>query len=174
MRTKAQKQEDLKKGRELLEKSQALVFVDFTKVSTQGLRKLRADLKAANAKLFIIKKRLLSLLLKEKGIEFDTKAQKLYLGVVFSESDSEAVSGPVYKFFAGLEVPEGGAKDMWAKHIIGGYDVKAKAPVSAEQIVFIGKLPPREVLLAQLLGMLAAPLRSFMYLVQEKSKQQTQ
>lgn len=172
MRTKAQKQEDLKKGRELLQKSQTLVFMDFTRVPTQALRTLRNELKAVGAKLFVIKKRLLDILLKERGISFDTKAHKLSLGTIFSAGDVEKVSGPVYKFFAGMEVPEGGAKDMWVKHIVGGYDVKGKAAVPAEKIVFIGQLPSREVLLSQLLGMLAAPLRGFMYLLQEKSKKQ--
>lgn len=170
MRTKTQKQEDLKKGRELMEKSQALVFVDFTKVPTQALRVLRTELKAVGAKLFVLKKRLLGLLLKEKGIDFDTKAHKLSLGAIFATGDIEKVSSPIYKFFAGMEVPEGGAKDVWVKHIVGGYDVKGKAAVPAEKIVFIGQLPSREVLLAQLLGMLVAPLRGFMYLLQEKSK----
>jgi len=38
------------------------------------------------------------------------------------------------------------------------------------QVVRIGTLPPREVLLAQLLGVLAGPIRSFMYLLDEKAK----
>lgn len=171
MRTRAQKEESLKKAGELLEKSQALVFVDFTSVSTQALRNLRKELKTIGAKLFVLKKRILGLLLKEKGIGFDVSLHKLSLGAIFSESDPEKVSAPVFRFFSSLEVPEGGAKDKWVKHIIGGYDLKNKNAVPAEQIIFIGKLPPREVLLAQLLGMLAAPLRGFMYLLQEKSKQ---
>jgi hypothetical protein len=42
--------------------------------------------------------------------------------------------------------------------------------MTAEDVVYIGKLPPREVVLAQLLGMLAAPIRSFLYILDEKSK----
>ena len=170
MKSRTQKQEELKKGKELLQRAGALVFVDFSKVSAEELRRLRKELKGVGARLLVIKKRLLGLLLKEKGIEFNAKDNKLSLGAVFSEGDVEAVSGPVYKFFSGLAVPEGGEKDMWAKHIFGGYDIKANAPVDAERIIFIGKLPPREVLLAQLLGMLAAPIRKFMYLLQERSK----
>ena len=44
-------------------------------------------------------------------------------------------------------------------------------PIDAAQVVFIGNLPPREVLLAQLLGMIAAPIRSFLYVLDQKSKQ---
>lgn len=171
MKSRAQKQKELEKGRDLLKKSSALVFVDFTKVPTEALRKLRKEIKAVGGNLLLIKKRLLGILLKEIGAGFDPKTNKFSLGTIFSEGDIEKISAPVYKFFASLDVPDGGAKDMWVKHIIDAYDVNAKAKVGAEQVIFIGKLPPREVLLAQLFGMLAAPLRSFMYLLQEKSKQ---
>lgn len=170
MKSRAQKQEELKRGKELLEKSDALIFVDFTKVPTKALRKLRSELKAVGASLFILKKRLLGLLLKEKGVDAGLGGNKMSLGTIFGD-DHEKLSGPVYKFFASLEIPEGGAKDVWVKHIVGGYNLSKNTGVSAEQIINIGKLPPREVILAQLLGMLAAPLRGFMYLIDEKSKQ---
>jgi len=170
MKSKTQKQEELKKGKELLGKSSVIVFTDFTKVSAENLRKLRSELKKSGANFLVIKKRLLNILLKEKGIDFDVKQFKLSVGTLFSESDAEKISGPVYKFFSALEVPEGGAKDSWVKHILGGYDLKNKTAIDALQIVFIGKLPPREVLLAQLLGMLAAPIRSFMYILDQKAK----
>jgi large subunit ribosomal protein L10 len=170
MKTRAQKGEELKKAKTLLDKSQALVFADFTKISAEDLRKLRTELKKSNANFLVIKKRLLALLLKEKGIDTDLKQFKTSVGTIFSEGDSERIAGPAFKFFSSLEVPEGGAKDMWVKKILSGYDIKTNAPMDAAQIVYIGKLPPREVLLAQLLGMLASPIRSFMYLLDQKSK----
>jgi ribosomal protein L10 len=48
--------------------------------------------------------------------------------------------------------------------------MKRATSIEAAQIVYIGKLPPREVVLAQLLGMLSAPIRSFLYLLDEKGK----
>lgn len=171
MKTKAQKQEELKKGKELLAKSQVLVFTDFTNLPTRNLRALRKELRAVGANFLVIKKRLLNLLLKEAGVNFDVKQFKLSVGTVFSEVDAEKISIPVYKLFAAIEVPEGKAKDVWVKHILGGYDLKNKKFIEPTDIVFIGKLPPREVLLAQLLGMFASPIRSFLYLLDQKSKQ---
>ena len=170
MKTRAQKGEELKKAKTLLDKSQALVFADFTKITAEDLRKLRMELKKSNANFLVIKKRLLALLLKEKGIDTDLKQFKTSVGTIFSEGDSERIAGPAFKFFSSLEVPEGGAKDMWVKKILSGYDIKTNAPMDAAQIVYIGKLPPREVLLAQLLGMLASPIRSLLYLLDQKSK----
>jgi len=170
MKTKAQKGEEMKRAKVLLDKSQALIFADFTKISAENIRKMRIELKKSDASFLVIKKRLLSIILKEKGIDVDLKQFKTSVGTIFSVSDSEKIAGPAYKFFSGLEVPEGGAKDMWVKHILNGYDLKKNLPMDAAEILYIGKLPPREVVLAQLLGMLAAPIRSFMYLLDQKSK----
>lgn len=172
MKSKAQKGEELKKGKKLLEGSNVLVFADFSGVTTANTTKLRKVMRESDGEFLVIKKRLLNLLLKEKGASFNMREFGGQVGTIFSKGDIEKISGPVYNFFSKLEVPEGGDKQMWVKKILGAFDVKAGKAVGADQIMFIGKLPPREVLLAQLLGMLAAPLRSFMYLLQEKSKKQ--
>ncbi len=170
MKSKAQKSEELKKAKKLLEGSNVLVFADFSRVTTKDITKLRQAMRNASGDFLVIKKRLLNLLLKEKGVLFDVRGFDGQVGTIFAKENIEAISGPVYKFFSTIEVPEGGAKDMWVKKILGAFDVKAGKVIDANEVVFIGKLPPREVLLAQVLGMLAAPLRSFMYLLQEKSK----
>jgi large subunit ribosomal protein L10 len=170
MKTRAQKETELANARALFDKSQALIFADFTKITAEDLRKLRMELKKADANFLVIKKRILGILLKEKGIDVDLKQFKTSVGTIFSEADSEHIAGPAFKFFSGMEVPEGGAKDMWIKKILAGYDINGKVAMDAEQIVYIGKLPPREVVLAQFLGMLAAPIRSFLYILDQKSK----
>lgn len=170
MKSRSQKEQELKRGKEFLDKSSALLWTDFTKVSAEDLRRLRNELRKVGANFLVIKKRLLNLLLPERGIDFDVKKLGASLGTVFSEGDAEKVSGPVYKFFAALEVPEGGDKKMWLRHILGGYDVKNKIVIDAAEIISIGQLPPREVLLGQLLGMLAAPIRSFLYILDQKAK----
>ncbi len=170
MKTKVQKGEELKKAKELLDKSQALIFADFTKISAEDVRKLRTELKKSGANFLVIKKRLLSLLLKEKGIEADLGRFKVSVGTIFSEGGVDAVAGPAYKFFSTLEIPEGGDKTMWGKKMLGGYDVAGSTMMDAATVLAIGKLPPREVLLAQLLGMLSAPVTSFLYILDQKSK----
>lgn len=170
MKTKAQKGEELKKAKELLEKSQALIFADFSKITAEDTRKLRMELAKSGAKFLVIKKRLLGLLLKEKGIDADLKQFKLSVGTIFSEGNMEQAAEPAYKFFSTMAVPDGAAKDIWVKHLLAGYDVKSAALVDAQQIIYIGKLPPREVLLGQLLGMLSAPIRSFLYVLDQKAK----
>ena len=171
MKTKVQKQEELDEARKLLEKSHALVFTDFTKVSAEDIRRFRRDLGKVDADFLVIKKRLLSILLKEKKIDVDLTKFKISVGTIFSRGDIEKISGPAFTFFSKLEVPEGGAKDVWVKHLLGGYDIAKKEPFDGAQMIYIGKLPPREVILSQLLGILSAPIRSFLYVLDQKSKQ---
>lgn len=162
MKTKAQKQKELEKGKKLLNESKFLVFTDFTNVTAENLRRFRRELKGIKANFLVIKKRLLNLLLKEKGIDFDIKTFKFSVGTVFSPVELEKASSSVFKFFKELGVE----KDK----ILGGYDVEKKSIIEKEQISFLGQLPSREVLLGQLLGTMIGPLRAFLYLLSEKSK----
>lgn len=158
-----------------MEKSRGLFLFDFSGVKTAELRKLRQELKKSGNPMLVIKKRLLGLLFREKGLELPLGDMKTPTGTVFVTSPSagglEEVAGSVYRFFAGLEKDKK-IKAAKAK-FLGGCDLEKKELIPAEQVVLIGQLPPREVLLAQLLGILAAPIRSFLYLLSEKSKQTT-
>ncbi|MDE2079567.1 MAG: 50S ribosomal protein L10 [Patescibacteria group bacterium] len=170
MKTKSQKSQELDKSKKLLDKSQYLFFVDFSKVSTKEMKKLRESLRAAGAEFLVIKKRLLNVLFKNQSVGHDMRQMKGSVGTAFATKDMEAVSSIIYKFFAGLEVPEGSPKDMWIPKILGGYNLQGKSAIAKEEVVMIGRLPSREVLLGQLLGMLTAPVRSFMYVLDQKSK----
>ena len=171
MKTKAQKQEERDKGRTLLGKSQAVLLVDFSKVKTSALRSLRQELKNNQSPMLVIKKRLLSILLKEKGLSSDelraSGGMKAPLGTIFA-SNLEQAAGFVYRFFAALEKEK--KVDSAKVKLLGGYDLSKNEFIPAERAVFIGQLPPREVLLAQLLYMLAAPIRSFLYVLDQRAK----
>ena len=173
MKTKVQKGEELKEGKKLLEKSQVLIFTDFSKVKTADVRNLRQQLKEVKAKYFVIKKRLLALILKEQGIDVDVKGLGSQVGTIFSESDIEKSSAPVYKFFYGIGGDTKAGRTESVKKIVGAYDLKKKNFIEAKDVVFIGQLPPREVLLGQLFGMIAAPISSLLYILKEKSKTPT-
>jgi len=168
MKTKAQKIKELKKGHDLFAGSEGVLLVDFSKVQTSDLRNLRKELKVSGSRLLVLKKRLLNLVFKEKGIDYSAKDMKTQVAAVFTPN-IETASSSIYRFFAGLEKE----KKIEGGKILGGYDVKAGQPMDAARVIFIGKLPSREALLGQLLGMLAAPIRSFLYVLDQKSKQQS-
>ena len=164
MKTKVQKEIEIKKGQELLSGSKSLLYANFSGMSAENLRQLRRTLLERNAKFFVTKKRLLKRVLSEKGIDFDTKENIGSIGTVFSDLPPEEVSSIVYKF-----LKDSGSKT--AEEMAGGYDIEGKVALTAEDVIALGKLPSREVLIAQIMGMMVAPLRSFMYILQEKSKQ---
>ncbi|MBI5220895.1 MAG: 50S ribosomal protein L10 [Candidatus Liptonbacteria bacterium] len=162
MKTKQQKKTELDKAEQLLAESKVLVFTDFSKVPTEELRKLRRDLRQAGAPLLVIKKRLLNVLFKQKGHQLDTTRFDGAVGTVFSTGALENVAATIYKFFRGLKLE--------ANKILGAYDIGTRTYLEAANVTMIGQLPPREVLLGQLVGMLAAPIRSFMFVLDQQSK----
>ena len=171
MKSRQQKQEELKKASALLGKSKSLLFLDFSGIGTAQLRELRRVVQGLGGALVIVKKRLLNVLFKEKHIEYDARQFKGSVGTVFAEGSHEDASGPVYKFFVGLPETEAVKKADYAKKILGGYDVHNKQIIDAATVVAIGQLPSREVLLSQVLGAITAPIRALMYLLSQKVAQ---
>jgi len=164
MKTKEQKKEELKRGDELFAKNKAVILADFSKVKAEDLRQLRTALRQIGAEFFVIKKRLLNLILKKKGIDFDSGKIKVSLGAIFAPEGLDEASTPVVKFFSNLDDIKVGEK------ILGAYDLIDKSFVDSERIVFLGNLPPREIILAQFFGLLKSPVQSLLYILKEQSK----
>ncbi len=158
MKSKQQKNLDIKSGEELFKKSQSLVFVDFGKVSTQNLHLLKTKLKKINARFKVIKKRLLRIIFKENKVDFDPQSNfEGQVGTIFTPDDIYSAAGPVYKSFGGIQA-------------LGSYDLKEKQFLAADAFKKIALLPSREILLSQLVGMLAAPIKMFLFILNEKNK----
>ena len=162
MKTKQQKSAEIERAGELLQGSKVLLYTDFSKISTEEVRKLRRDILAADGRLLVMKKRLLGVLMKREGHEFNSKSFPGPVGTVFSKNALDKIAGPIFKFFKELKL-EG-------EKILGGYDLETKSVLSASQVIAIGQLPPREVLLGQLVGLLSSPIRSFLFVLDQKSK----
>lgn len=160
MKTKAEKLNIIEEGKKNLEGVKNMVFVDFNKAKNEDLRVLRVLLKGVDSKFQVVKKRLLKIALKDKGIDFDPKQFDGQVGTIFSHSEISEVTSPVYKL----------SKEREGIKILGGYDVAKGLPYTKEILIEIGKLPSREILLSHVLGALTAPLRAFMYALREKSK----
>lgn len=165
MLTKQQKTKQVEMGEELIKESSVIVFTDFTGVGVEDIKKLRATLKEAGAKFKVIKKTLMRVALKKMGIDFTPEQYDSQVGTIFSSKDISEVAGPIYKF--GKEKEKAGFK------ILGAYDMVAKIALDGAMVKRIGQLPSREILLGQLVGMIAAPLKSFMFILNEKAKKET-
>ncbi|MEK7512855.1 MAG: hypothetical protein AAB601_01510, partial [Patescibacteria group bacterium] len=83
---------------------------------------------------------------------------------VLTSPDAIETAGTVWKF--GKQFKK---KGIFA--IVGGYDTKVKALIDAGTMQRYGQIPPREVLLTQLVGLLISPIRSLAYVLDQRAKQ---
>ncbi len=164
MKTKIQKKEQIETGKKEFDKSETVVFTDFTGLSANDLNGFRKAVRALGGIMIVMKKRLLSLTLKEKGIDFDAKKLEGQVGVVFSPKDSVETANAVYKFGKPFK-----AKKIF--NILGGFDIKGKRFMEKVEVEMLGQLPGREVLLGQLAFMLTVPIKKVLFILNEKTKQ---
>lgn len=155
MLTRKQKIEKVAESRKLLDQSRSVIFVDFSGKSVKEMEGLRKGLAELGAKLKIIKKKLLRIVFTDKSIDFNPEQFESQVGTIFAPKAIYEIAGQVYK--SGVKM-------------IGGYDLEEKAVWDEGQMKMLGQLPSREVLLGQLVGMLTAPVRMFLYVLSEKSK----
>lgn len=163
MKTKKQKTDAIEKGFEDFKKSKTVIITDFTGLSVNQMNAVRRALKAISSQFKVVKKRLLKIIFEKGGAQIDTKQYDGQMGVVFSPSEIVEVAGTVYRF-----VKEHEKKGIFK--ILGGFDVAGKRFIDANEVIAIGKLPSRDVLIGQLVGMIAAPIKSFMFVLKAKSE----
>jgi ribosomal protein L10 len=62
------------------------------------------------------------------------------------------------------------AKRKISFKVVGVFDNEKKVVISEQEFTAIAKLPSREVLLGQVVGVMSGPIRAFMYVVSELAK----
>ena len=159
-KTKAQKNQVIEKGAKSLKESSNLIFTDFSGTTAQDIRSLRISLREAGSRYEVIKKRLLNIILKNKGLDMDTKYFEGQVGTVFVTGEISDVAGRVFRFSKGKEKFK----------ILGGVDLEKGEKLEADFVTRIGQLPTREVLLGTVMGGMVAPLRAFMWILKERSR----
>lgn len=160
MKTKSQKLTQIEEGAGVLKNAQSVVLTDFTGLSANEMNTLRKNVFGLGGSLLVFKKRLLKYVFEKEGMEFTPSDFAGQAGVVFSPKDMVETAGVVYKF----------SKVQNKLKILGGFNVPEKSFITAKDTQAIGQLPPREVLLGQLVYMLGTPIRSFMVVLNEKAK----
>ena len=161
MLTKDQKTNIIGDVKNLLKESKILLFTDFTGISVENSKSLRRLVNEFGAKYKVIKKKLMRVAFENSKIGFNPERFESQLGTIFSPKDISEIAGPVYKF--SKEVEKKGFK------ILGAYDLEKGEFLDGDFVKKIGQLPPREIILGQLAGALVAPLKMFMYVLDQKS-----
>ena len=164
MLTKEQKKKHVELGAELAKNSQALIFADFSGTKTEEIKRLKKELRKLDAQFKVFKKRLLKFALQSSNVAFDPALFKTQIATIFSKKELTAIASAVYKFAKEL------SKTNKSFGILGAYDAAEKSFLDANQFAALAKLPPREVLLAQLVGVLSGPVRAFLCVLDQLSK----
>lgn len=132
-----------------LEKSQAVFVTDYMGLTVERITKLRREIKGVGGSYKVVKNTLLRRATQgtpAKGIE------QFFVGptaIAIAKTDAVAVAKALVNF----------AKDNEKFEIQAG--MLGNRTVTAADIQELSKMPPREVLLARMLGSLNAPVSSF-------------
>lgn len=165
MLTKEQKKKSIARGEDIISKSAYLLFADFTAIPTADIIKLRILMREFGGAFSVIKKRLLRIALRNKGIDFDPMRFKKQAGIIASPKTIYDIAGKIQTLVKELTKAK---KDL---KILGGIDLKTKQEITAEDFVKIAKLPTREALLTHIAFMLTIPVKKIMVALHERAKQ---
>ncbi|MBI5732992.1 50S ribosomal protein L10 [Candidatus Jorgensenbacteria bacterium] len=161
-KTKIQKEQVVETAAIDLKKSETVILTDFTGLTANEMNSLRKTVRSMGGVFHVVKKRLLKIILGKESMVFDPDEFKGQTGVVFSPKDMVETSSVVYQFARQQR------KDVFK--ILGGFDVKAMQFTKSADVIRFGQLPPREVLLGQLVGMLTIPIRKLLFVLKQKSQ----
>jgi len=150
MLSRATKEEMVRELNESFKANPALFVVEYKGLKVKEIEGLRKRLKEADAELRVVKNTVLRIASKDTDAE---KVQDLFVGPT-AVAICAGEPAPVAKIFTST------VKAHPLLIIRGG--VVEGSRLSEEDIVNLSKLPSREVLLAQLLGLLSSPVSNFL------------
>lgn len=150
MLTKDQKTELVKKLTEKIKAAKSAVFVDYKGIKVKDVTDLKKSLRKADVEYVVAKKTLISLALKNAGIEgVDVKGMEGQVAISLSNADE----------VAGAKIISDFGKTNENIKMLGG--VLGTEIMDAGQVKALAKIPSREELLAKLVGTLNAPVSGF-------------
>lgn len=147
--TRKQKEEQVQEVAQSVQDSTAAVFIAFDGVSLADMTDLRDKLHAAGCHMRVVPKRLLKLAVQNAKLEFDPTAVEGQVAVAWGP-DAVTPAKTLHEFVK---------KQEERMRLVGG-SLEGET-LSFEQVMSLAKLPSREQLLAQLLGVLSGPARGF-------------
>lgn len=137
-----------------LASSPFVILTDFTGLTVTGFTELRGRLAKKNARALVVKNSLVRLTLKNLELpELDSVALSGPTAIVYGDKDVAGAANVLKTF----------SKEFKKPRVKGG--ILDKAVLSAADIDAIAELPTKEVLQAQLLGLLNAPATKFVRLM---------
>jgi large subunit ribosomal protein L10 len=144
------KVDEIGKLKEELKEYSSFVFTDYRGMNVEQMSILRKTLREKGARFHVVKNRFVKRVMKDLGHEGVDGFLVNPTALVYSSIDLSEISKVLVD--AARETP---------LHLKGGY--AEGAVLSAEGIERISKLPSRQVLVAEVVGLLNAPIAGFVY-----------
>lgn len=152
---RAEKQLLLDEINECIDHSQGIIITRYTKLTPQLSWTFGEELSKTKSKFKVVKKRILYKAAEKKNLPFESSEYEGHIGVVFVGGDLIETTKAVVKFQNDNE---------GTLEIITG-QIEGKA-CSAGEILEYSKLPAKDVMRAQFLGTLEAPMASTLAVIE--------
>lgn len=140
------KAQTIEKAKRLYEEATGVVFTDYSGLSVKEMQALRRELNSKGASFHVIKNTLFRLAAGEDAAKLPADLHNGPTAIAFMRGNEPEVAKTLVDF----------AKTSKTLRVKGAF-VGGKA-FGEEDVIQLSKLPPREVLLAQVIGAIAAPL----------------
>lgn len=137
-----------------LDKSDYVFLADFERLTVAETEELRHILADLGAEFHVVKNRILKIAASDRELNLDETYLRGPTAIVVGGDNPPGVAKALEKFF----------KEKKKLEIKGG--VLEKGSLSADQVSDLAKLPPAEVLKAQLLGLLNQPGTQMVRIIQ--------
>lgn len=154
MLSKTQKGQVIKDLAEKFERKKIAIFSDFHGISVKKLQVLRRLLKKVDTEYKVSKKTLLDRALAQSGISLKTKTLRGELGVAFSYEDEISPAKILAKF----------GKENETFRVVAA--ILGTRILTGTEVLALAKLPPKEILIGQLLRAFRTPIRSLTRVLQ--------
>ncbi|MCF6292147.1 MAG: 50S ribosomal protein L10 [Robiginitomaculum sp.] len=156
--SKQRKQEVLAQYQDWVNRSQAVILVEYTGATVKDMEAIRSSVRESGGEFHVVKNTLMKRVLEENNLAIPEGYLEHSTAIGFAFSDVASTT----KALADA------SKDMDALKFKGGY--MGSELLSPEQVIALSKLPPLPVLQAQLLGVLQAPAGKLVRTVAEPAR----
>lgn len=144
---KSEKEHDVAELREKFSRARAVVFTEYKGMTVADISKLRVGLRQSNLEYRVVKNTLAKIAMEGTPIEAAKGVMTGPIAVAIGYDDASLTARKMFEFSKG--------KDNKLKIMSGCVEGRLFDP---KDLKAIGDLPPREVLLSQVAGCLAAPM----------------
>ena len=147
MLTRVQKEQVVHDLGQKLKHQKIAFLTDFRGISVMNSQELRRLLQKTDAEYKVARKTLFDRAIANIGIDYKTKKLEGEVGIAFCYGEETAPAKALVKF----------GKEHDSFKILGA--IFGDRVLNEKDVIALAKLPPREILLAQLIGAFLAPMR---------------